>query len=121
MNGEYQNKINELPTLETFRYENIFKVYNTGEKDFYYYNILKTITLPDEIDGSFLDTLTMNRETPLTTLSFQIYGTMHLWWLICIVNGIKNPVNQLPIGKEIKYVKKTFIKEVINNIMSQLQ
>jgi hypothetical protein len=121
MEGKYQNKINELPSLETFRYENIFKVYNTGDKDFFYYNILKKVSLPDDIDGGLLDTIIMNNQTPLTTLSFQLYGTMHLWWLICVLNNIKNPVSELPIGKEIRYVKKTFLKEVINSIMDQLQ
>ena len=38
MEGKFQNNIEELVDLEIYRYENIFKVYNTGEKDFYYYN-----------------------------------------------------------------------------------
>lgn len=121
MEGKYQNKIEDLPTLEMFRYENIFKVYTTGEKGFYYYNINKTIQLPENIDSSLLNYVVLNNNTPLTTLSFQLYGTMHLWWLICILNNIKNPVDELPIGKQIRYVKKPFLKEVINSITSQLQ
>jgi len=41
MDGKYQNNIDELPNLEDYRYENIFKIYQKGDKDFYYYNILK--------------------------------------------------------------------------------
>ena len=44
MEGQFQDKIEELPELELYRYENIFKVYKTGGNDFYYYNILKKIT-----------------------------------------------------------------------------
>ncbi len=43
MEGKFQNNIEELPTLELYRYENIFKVFETGDKNFYYYNILKKL------------------------------------------------------------------------------
>ena len=35
MEGQYQQYINDLPSLEIYRYENIFKVFVTGDKKFY--------------------------------------------------------------------------------------
>ena len=43
MEGAYQNKIDDLTDLEVYRYENIFKVYETknltvsGENNFFIY------------------------------------------------------------------------------------
>ena len=50
MAGQYQNDIDTLPDLELYRYENIFKVYEGGANNNYYYSILKKIKLPDDIN-----------------------------------------------------------------------
>ena len=121
MEGKYQNNIDELPELELYRYENIFKVYKAGSKDFFYYNILKKITLPDDLNNTYFDFIVLNKNTPLTTISYEIYGTTYLWWLILVVNKIDNPVKSLPVGKKIRFIKNKFIKDVIDNIKNQLQ
>lgn len=121
MNGKFQNNIDELKELESYRYENIFKVYETGKKNYFFYNIAKKIVLPDNLDNNFFDFITLRNNIPLTTISFQIYGTTYLWWLILIVNNIENPVKKLPVGKKIRYIKPNLIKTVVDNIKSQLQ
>ena len=121
MSGTFQNNIDTLPELELYRYENIFKVYETGEKNFYYYNILKKIELPENLNNTFFDFIVLNKNLPLTSVSYEIYGTTYLWWLILIVNKINNPVKNLPVGKKIKYVKTKFIKDILDNIKNQLQ
>ena len=114
MDGNYQNNIFELKNLELTRYENIFKVYNVGEKNFFYYNINKKISVPDNLDSRLPQGL------PLTTLSYNAYGTIDLWWLILIVNNITNPIKDLPAGKKIKLVKPQYIEQVLDTIESQL-
>jgi|TARA_X000001316_G_C910885_1_gene26247 hypothetical protein len=121
MSGRYQNSIDELPELELYRYENIFKVYEVDEKNFYYYNILKKIKLPEDLDNNLFDFIQLNKNLPLTTISYEIYGTTYLWWLILLVNNISNPVKNLPSGKKIKYIKNNVLKEVLDSIKNQLQ
>ena len=49
MEGNFQNNIDDLPRLNSTRYENIFKIYK--EKDiYYYYNIIQSLYLPSNID-----------------------------------------------------------------------
>ena len=55
--GEYQNDIEILKDLEKYRYENIFKLYKTGEKNFYFYNILKKIKLHDTTNERLFQTV----------------------------------------------------------------
>ena len=118
--GEYQNDIEILKDLEKYRYENIFKLYETGEKNFYFYNVLKKIKLPDTMNERLFDTVKFTDQMPITTLSFRIYGTTHLWWIIMIVNNISNPA-EIESGKEIRYIKKAFLKPVLDSIQQQLQ
>jgi hypothetical protein len=121
MLGEYQNTIDVLPDLKNYRYENIFKLYQTGDKNFYFYNIIKTISIPDDIDPEIFDFITLPSPLPLTSLSYDIYGTQHLWWLILIVNNIDDPIKKVPHGEEIRIVKSKYVDDVIDSITRQLQ
>ena len=118
--GQFQNQINNLKNLELYRYENIFKVYETGQKNFYFYNILKKIKLPDELNEKVYDKIELPDTMPLTTLSYKIYGTTYLWWLIMVTNRVENPA-EIESGTEIKIIKKAYLKTVLDNIKQQLQ
>tara|TARA_A100000172_G_C3030974_1_gene106650 strand:+ start:939 stop:1304 length:366 start_codon:yes stop_codon:yes gene_type:complete len=118
--GEFQNKITDLQELELYRYENIFKVYKTGTKDFFYYNILKKIKIPNDINNNLYDTVNLPVAMPLTTLSYKIYGTTYLWWMIMITNDISNPA-KIESGKTLKIIKRDFLKIVLESIKQQLQ
>ena len=121
MDGQYQNYIQDLPGLELYRYENIFKVYQTGDKSVYFYNIIKNIKVPQDINNDVFTIITLQENTPLTSLSNQVYGTTYLWWLICIVNNIQNPFSTINSGKKIKVIKRQYLKTVLNSIKQQLQ
>ena len=120
MDGNYQNNIFELKNLALTRYEKIFKVFNTGDKNFFYYNIIKKISIPNSLDSRLFLNIMLPKGLPLTTLSYNAYGTIDLWWLILIINNITNPIKDLPIGKKIKLIKPQFIEQVLDNIESQL-
>ena len=118
--GKFQEDITDLATLEQYRYENIFKIYETGDKNFFYYNILKKIKLPDEINDQLFNFTSYTSEIPITTLSYNIYGTTYLWWLLMVTNDIDNP-QKIESGKRVRFIKKQFLKPVIDSIKQQLQ
>ena len=120
MDGKFQNDVDLLSDLELYRYENIFKVYERGDENFFYYNILKKIKLPDDINEDVFDKVKYTNALPLTTLSYRIYGTTYLWWLIMIVNKIQNP-QKIESGATIRFIKKPFLKIVLQSIKDQLQ
>jgi len=130
MDGQYQNFVTDLPNLELYRYENLFKVYQTPNSttpsgtpapNFYYYNILKNINVPSNIANNVFDVIPIAVNTPFPILSYQIYGTSYLWWLICIVNQIKNPFGQALAGQKIKIIRKQYVKTILDSIKQQLQ
>ena len=86
--GQYQDEVSDLPSLPINRYERIFKIYsqqNNG-KDFYFYNLLNKIEMPDNVEGGILDTYNVLAKEPLTTTSHNIYGDIHSWWIIYLLN-----------------------------------
>ncbi len=120
MEGKFQDKVELLPDLELYRYENIFKLYKQGENDYYYYNILKKIKIPEDINEQIFDFVKFPHAMPLTTLSYRVYGTTYLWWLIMVVNDISNPMS-IESGKRVRVVKKASLKVLLESIKQQLQ
>ena len=116
-----QNSIPELETLESVRYENIFNVYEfkKGDSDsYYYYNILKKISIDtSNISPDVFYYVKVDKKLPWTSISYNLYDTQHLWWLILLFNNITNPVILPKLGDVYKVVKK----EYVNDIISQLQ
>jgi len=113
--GKFQNQINKLGSLSPNRYENIFKLYQ-DENFIYFYNILNSVIVPDKIDKSFYYTITINRKVPWTTISYEQYGNIDLWWLICLFNQIKNPIKYAEPGQELKVLKPAYLSLITDTI-----
>jgi len=111
---QYQNQIQELPSLEDVRYENIFKVAKTDK--FFFYNIIKKISIPEDIQSDIYYEIRINSNKPWTTLSNEIYGTQDLWWLICLVNSIYNPINNPTLGEVYKIIKPDYVNPILVEI-----
>ena len=117
--GSFQNDIAVLPNLGTYRYENIFKLYQ-DTNGAYFYNILTSIYTPSDLDKNLYYHITLQRKIPWTVISYNEYQTIDLWWLICIVNGIYNPLIYPEIGSNLKIIRSEFIPFIINTINTQV-
>tara|TARA_R110002051_G_C8478277_1_gene461202 strand:+ start:50 stop:361 length:312 start_codon:yes stop_codon:yes gene_type:complete len=96
-------------------YENIFSKHSTSSGHVYY-NILKTINFPEKLPISVVDDYTVTGALPYTVLSYKLYKTTKLWWLICLVNKIKNPVKLLAPGTKIKIIKPNIVGSILGQI-----
>ena len=95
------NDIERFGKLPADVYENIFNVYKEDE-DYYAYNISKSIHIPHDINPEFVD--------------FEIYGSITLWWLILVTNGIHNPVLLPEPGTVLKIIKPEFVNTILEQI-----
>ena len=111
--GKSQNDIPDLATLDFARYENIFKLYKDSNS-IYFYNILNSIQVPDDIDKQYFYTVKINRKIPWTTISYEQYATIDLWWLICLINKIDNPIKFVEPGTELKILKRSYLPAILN-------
>lgn len=117
--GQYQNQITSLPPLDIESYERIFKVYYDSyeNKEFPYYNILKKIEFP-ELDSNLTDYHYVLSKTPLTTVSYDIYGDIKSWWILYLLN--KDKFTGAPFwvdgGTELKFIKNEYRSLLYNDI-----
>lgn len=101
------------------RYENIFNAFeleNANNDHYVFYSILNKISIPKDIDPEVFDYYTIPGRMPFTTISYVLYGSISLWWLVLLVNGIKNPTKLLTPGTVIKVIRKEYVPLVLDSI-----
>ncbi len=105
--GQYQNNIPSLSALSVIDYERIFKIFQASldNKNFYYYNILKKIEFP-VLDDQYVQYHYVKAKSPLTTISYDIYGDIKSWWILYLLNTekFKGAPFYVNGGVELKYI-----------------
>ena len=117
INGSGQNDVEALATLSLNKYENIFNV-NLIEADgnqLYFYNLLNKIIFPDDISDDAISTITLRADKPWTTLSYELYGTIDLWWVVYLLNK-PDYIFKAKAATEYKYIKPGAISGVLQQI-----
>lgn len=98
-------------------YESIFNIY-IDENNFYYFNLLKKIDFPDDLDSEVYDYYETAPIDTYPNLAFKFYGTVVLWWLICAANQIDDPMQQPEAGTLLKIIKPFYVQTILSK-MSQ--
>ncbi len=116
--GKNRNNIADLESISSELYENIFKVnlIKNKDKNFFFYNTLNKIIFPDNLSGDIYQDMMVRIDTPWTTLSFNIYGTINLWWVVYLINKPKY-IFLAKSGSTIRYIKPDAISSVLNSMI----
>jgi hypothetical protein len=117
INGTNRINVKELTDLSRNLYENIFNVQlvDNDNKSFYTYNLLNKVIFPDSLNTAVVEEVTVMGDKPWTTLSFELYGTIELWWTIVLLNKPEE-IFMAKAGTAYKYIKPG----VMANVLKQL-
>ena len=119
MKKQYHNDIDQLIPLSEYNFENIFSMHQDG--DFFFYNILKTVNFPKDMDDTYYFNHRVKANIPYTALSYKFYNTIKLWWLIVLANNINNPVQFVKPGTTLKIIKPDIVPLILSSIKDQLK
>jgi hypothetical protein len=118
--GDYQTDIQSLPSLNEYQYENFLRLYLT-ENNQYYYNLQSFILyFLDELDPLTYYEIQISNSIPWTSISYNEYRTVDLWWLIVLVNKIYNPLKFPEAGSKLKILYPEYVRGVITRINNEL-
>jgi len=53
-----------------------------------------------------------------TLISYNLYSTIELWWLVCKVNGIIDPTVEPNTFTELKILRKEYVTSVLQSLRS---
>ena len=110
-----RNEVVDLGRIDDVYYENLFSVYKIDKH--YIYNILKKVSIPEgQLDNRFFTFINVQTSTPWTSVSLKAYQTIKLWWLICIVNNVTNPVFNAQPGYPIRILKQEYVQDILKSM-----
>lgn len=111
-----RNKIKELSKLKTTFYENIFNVYQTEDGN-YFYNLYNTLTFDDtDFPENVYTEHIFSIGDYWTLLSYKYYNTTSLWWIICLANNIRNPLDLPEPGTKLKILNQNVVNDILQSI-----
>lgn len=117
--GSFQKDIPYLFKSDEYSFQNFLRMYLTDQNQFYY-NLLSTqVIIEGELDTNTYYTIRVNRRVPWTTLSYNEYRNMNLWWLIMAVNKVRNPLKYPDPGTQLKILYPNYVKYVIDTIVDK--
>lgn len=114
-------KLVDLDISETGKYlkitdlENIFDIY-VDKRNNAVFNLNETLYI--NVDVSQLPEFICNAEMHWTTLSYKIYGTTRLAWLLLKVNNVdaRQIFDAKQPGDKVKYLPKKYVDGVVASI-----
>ena len=117
MNPKKQNEIKDvaIKKLSSQNLENLFFIFER-ENGQYFYNILKTVNFPDDIDPTIFIQYETGPKDTWSLIAYTFYKDVRLWWLICSANNIINPVEQPKPGTILKIMNPNVVREVLNKL-----
>ena len=97
--------------------ENFFNIYQ-DKNNYYYFNINSTVYI--SVPESRLKTYVCQHDIHWSTISYNIYGTVHLAWLLMKLNNITADISFkiVPAGSKVKYLDRSDITTVIEGFNS---
>ena len=108
-------KNDNIQKLTAQHFENIFNVYQTNNGT-YYYNILRSIYFPEDLDTDAYSTYITQPGDTWPFITHKMYRDIKLWWIICAVNQITNPVGQPKANTRLKILHIDNVRDVITQI-----
>jgi hypothetical protein len=83
-----------------------------------YLNIFKALKLntDKEFNLSFFNTYETENDDWWDNISYVVYGTPHLWWVVCLFNNVFNPFEELEDGQNLKILKPVFVYQLFKDM-----
>ena len=94
-------------------FENFFDI-SKDDDGYYRYNLNSTLYLG--YSYSDLKEYVPSHDLHWPIISYNIYGTTRLAWLLCKLNGVKDPIYPVDAGTPVMYVPKELVNKVIQYI-----
>ena len=101
---------------------NIFHVYedtNLNESSSMVYNIMRTVAFDElsDIPDSFFSYYLIKEHDTWPLISYKLYNTIDLWWLLIKLNNITDPFFEPPANTRVRYVTQ----DEANNILTTIK
>ena len=88
-------------------YMRLYNILLDTDRETHFMNIFNSVTINEDAQTDILafDTYEVSEGEFWDNISYQVYGTPFLWWVIALMNDVSNPFEELEAGTNIKVLK----------------
>lgn len=119
--SEYNDKsFSELTGVEknSFSFLRLFNILLDNDRETKILNIFRSYIIDDAIlkDVSFFETYETSNGEYWDNVSYNLYKTPFLWWLIALLNDIENPFESLEDGDQLIVLRDDYVYQLISDL-----
>ena len=103
-----------------FKLERNFNMYKHPDGKQFFYNILRTIDLPDEVVKTNYTLYFAKPTDAWTLISYKFYNRTDMWWLIALFNDVYDTFSPIESGMTLKIPKPDYVRMILDAIKEQL-
>jgi len=102
---------------------NLYNILRTTENNTYFINIFRNFTISDIVKNNniYFNIYYAEDEDWWDNISYKYYGTEVLWYLVCEMNNVVNPFEEIEQGQQIKVLKEGYLYNVFKNLKNIFQ
>ena len=106
--GKRLSSVSQLNLFNILQDENLNKLLN----------IWRTYSINDQLinDTTYYDFLEVDNTCFWDNISYQVYKTPYLWWVLCMTNSIYNPFEDLNPGDLIKILREKYLYQLFKEL-----
>ncbi len=104
-----------LPITSRIRLYNILQ---DTETNTYFMNIFRNYKISDYAKKAnvYFELYTCEEDDWWDNISWKYYNTERLWWLVCEMNDVVNPFEEIEFGLQVKVLKEEYLYNTFKSI-----
>jgi hypothetical protein len=119
--SEYTEKsFFELTGIEknTFSFLRLFNTLLDEDRETKFLNIFRSYVTNEDIssDISFFETYEVSNGEYWDNVSYNLYETPYLWWVIALLNNISNPFEELEAGDQLNVLRDDYVYQLTSDL-----
>ena len=81
-------------------------------------NIFRSYAINDSVknDIVFYDTYEIDNKDFWENIADKVHDNINLWWVVCLINNVINPFEELEDGKNIKILRNYYISYLMREM-----
>lgn len=102
----------------TYSFLRLFNVLLDEDRETKFLNIFRSYIANEDIysDISFFETYEVSNGEYWDNVSYNLYNTPFLWWVIALLNNITNPFEELKDGDQLNVLREDYIYQLTSDL-----
>ena len=102
----------------TFSFLRLFNILLDEDRETKFLNIFRSYIANEDVysDISFFESYQVSNGEYWDNVSYNLYDTPFLWWVIALLNNIVNPFEELEDGDELIVLKQDYVYTLTSDL-----